>query len=138
MFSYVWSYSTAKCDNQYLLDICHFTSLDSPEVVFIIQPQWQREKPAAKFYHIALNQCLFPTIVTRIPAVANLKPTLGNRLVSQSDQEAQADMSEQNVHPCPVVSSVNAARKWRVLSSIWLRIKAINVSRTMNNLKLYV
>ena len=59
-------------------------SLDPPEVVVIIQSQWQREKPAAKFYHIALNQCLFPTIVTQIPAVANLKPILGNRLVLQN------------------------------------------------------
>ena len=57
-----------------MLDICGVTSSDPPEVVLIIQSQWQREKPAAKFYHIALNQCLFPTIVTQIPAAANLKP----------------------------------------------------------------
>ena len=86
----VWlqSYSAAKCDNQYsllTLDICGFTSLDPPEVVFVIQSQWQREKPLAKLYHIALNQCLFPIIVTQIPAVANLKPILGNRLVSRND-----------------------------------------------------
>ena len=72
----LWNYNSAKCDNQYsllMLDICGFTSLDPPEVVLIIQSQWQREKPAAKFYHISLNQCVFPTIVTQIPAVTNLK-----------------------------------------------------------------
>ena len=77
-----------KCDNQYsvlTLDICGFTSLDPPEVVFMIQSQWQREKLPAKLYHIALNQCLFPTIVTKIPAVANLKAILENKPVLWND-----------------------------------------------------
>ena len=39
--------------------------------------------------------------------------------------EAQAGASVQNVHPCPVVSSVTDARKWMVLSNMWLRMKAI-------------
>ena len=128
-------YIATKCDNQYsllTLDIYGFTSLDPLEVVFIIQSQWQRKKPAAKLYQIILNQCLLPTILTHIPAVVNLKPILRNRLVLRNDQEAQAGASERNVHPCPVILSVNAARKWRVLLSMWLRMKAINVSRTAN------
>ena len=54
----VWlqSYSAAKSANQYSLltvDSCGFTSLDPPEVVFIIQSQWQREKPVGEIvpYH---------------------------------------------------------------------------------------
>ena len=82
------TYNTAKRDNQYsllTLDICGFMSLDPPEVVFIIQLQWQREKLPAKLYHIALNQCVFLTIVTKIPAVANLKAILENKPVLRND-----------------------------------------------------
>ena len=64
-----------------------FMSLDLPEVAFTIQLQWQRKKPVPKFHLIALNQCLFQTISMRIAAVANLKPTLENRLALQSDQK---------------------------------------------------
>ena len=44
-------------------------------------------------YIIALNQCLFPTLVIQIPTVANMKPILGNRLVLQNNLEEQAGAS---------------------------------------------
>ena len=54
------------------------------EVVFIIQSQWQREKPTVKLYHIALNQCLFSTIVMQITSSSK----------SETDIREQASFTE--------------------------------------------
>ena len=70
--------------------------------------------------------------------VVNLKHRIGNRLVSQSNYEVQVGVSVQNVHPCQAASNISAAGKWRVLVSVLLRMKAVSVSLTMNNLKLYL
>ena len=56
---------------------------------------------------------------------------------SESDIREQASFTER-LGSTSWCKCAKCAPKWRVLSSVWLRMKAISVSRTTNNLKLYV
>lgn len=114
--------------------IAVFTSLDPESTDFIWLSQWQRTK-APKFYHTALNRCLFWSLLKTKIVVVNLKLTLGNKQASRSIWQVQVDVNERNVLPCWVVFSVNSAGKWRALSSIWLRMKAVTASQSTNNFK---
>ena len=55
---------------------------------------------------------------------------------SFTDWEVQVGVNAQNVRPCQMASNVSAARRWRVLASVSLRMKVINASMTTNVMKI--